>query len=59
MEDGKKRWTTAWCLGGFNVVAFPLVSWGCERFSSAMLNFSDFINVSELLDISLEKGFFT
>lgn len=59
MEEGKKRWATAWCLGGFNVVAFPLVSWGCERFSSTMLNFSDFINVSELLDIPLEKGFFT
>ena len=59
MQEGKKRWTIAWCSGGFNVVAFPLVSWGCERFSWAMLNFSDFINVSEVLDILLEKGFFT
>ena len=49
-----------WCIGGdFNVVRFPSKQLGVDSFSSAMLNFSDFISEHNLIDLPLEGGTFT
>ena len=45
--------------GGFNVVRFPSKRLGADSFSSAMLDFSDFISEHNLIDFPLEGGTFT
>jgi len=50
-------WDIQWCLGGdFNVVRSPVKSSSGGRLSSAMLEFSNFINSSGLIDPPLEGG---
>ena len=49
-----------WCFGGdFNAVRFPSERSGSGPFSSAMVNFSDFISELGLIDLPFEGGTFT
>ena len=49
-----------WCFGGdFNAVRFSSECSGSGPFSSAMVNFSDFISKQGLIDLPLEGGTFT
>ena len=41
------------CLWDFNVVRFPSERLGCNRLTSHMLDFSDFIEASHLVDLPL------
>ena len=44
-----------WCIGGdFNVMRFPSERHGADSFSSAMLDFSNFISKHNLIDLPLE-----
>ena len=53
-------WNVPWCIGGdFNVVRFPSEQLGVDSFTSAMLDFSDFISDHNLIDFPLEGGTFT
>ena len=53
-------WNVPWCIGGdFNVVRFPSERLGANSFSSAMLDFSDFISEHNLIDLPLKDGTFT
>lgn len=42
--------------GDFNVTTFPFEKWNCNRKSRAMVEFSDFIEDMELIDLQLERG---
>ena len=45
-------WSVPWCFSGdFNVVRFPSEHSGSSPFSSAMVNFSDFISELGLIDL--------
>ncbi|KAL4638296.1 hypothetical protein ACB092_03G136700 [Castanea dentata] len=49
-----------WCLGGdFNLVRFLLERSGSSTFTSATIDFSDFISGQGLIDLPLEGGTFT
>lgn len=52
------RGTTAVC-GDFNVTRFPSEKKNCSRRTPTMIDFSDFIEDMELLDLQLERGSFT
>lgn len=53
-------WRVPWCVGGdFNVVGFPHERFGARTFSQAMMEFNDFINEVELVDLPLIGGQFT
>ena len=57
---GIHSWSMPWCLGGdFNVVQFPSERSGSSPFTSAMIDFSDFISEQGLIDLPLEGGTFT
>ena len=53
-------WSVPCCFGGdFNAVRFPSERFGSGPFSSAMVNFSDFISELGLIDLPFEGGTFT
>jgi hypothetical protein len=45
--------------GDFNVVRFPLECLGAARYTSSMLDFSNFISINGLVDILMEGSSFT
>jgi hypothetical protein len=54
------QWPHPWCIfGDFNVVRSPSERRGCTRVSSSMMEFSDFIEDSHLVDLPLHRGRFT
>ena len=46
-------------FGDFNVVRFPSERLGCSRLSPHMMDFSDFIEESHLVDVPLGRGQYT
>ena len=60
LGEVSQKWRAA-CgiVGDFNVVRFPSERLGCQRFSLAMLAFSDFIEEHHLIDLPLCGGSFT
>jgi hypothetical protein len=56
----RNKWTLPWCLfGDFNAIRFPRERLGCQNFSQGMLDFSDFIDSNNLVDLPLEGGLYT
>jgi hypothetical protein len=56
----RQRWNVPWCaIGDFNVVRFPSERLGCTSFSSAMMEFSNWIDQHNLVDLPLVGGSFT
>ena len=56
----RDRWASPWCVfGDFNVVRYPRERLGCTNFSQAMIDFSDFIDSINLIDLPLLGGPFT
>lgn len=54
------NFSVPWCvLGDFNVVCFPSERLGCNRLSFYMMEFSDFIDSSNLVDLPLGLGPYT
>ena len=54
------HWSAPWCLfGDFNVVQYPRKRLGCTSFTSVMTDFSDFIDMTNLIDLPLLGGPFT
>ena len=54
------RWSSAWCvLGDFNIIRYLAKRLGCNSFSPAMFNFSDFIERNLLVDLPLVGGEYT
>uniref|UniRef100_A0A2N9J5V1 Reverse transcriptase domain-containing protein n=1 Tax=Fagus sylvatica TaxID=28930 RepID=A0A2N9J5V1_FAGSY len=55
-----QKWGLPWfAFGDFNVVRFPSERRGCTRLSSHMMDFSDFIEESHLVDLPLGGGEYT
>ena len=53
-------WRLPWVVfGDFNVVRFPSERLGCSRLTSSMVDFSDFIEWSHLVDLPLGGGPYT
>ena len=60
LREVSQKWRAAWgIVGDFNVVRFPSERLRCQRFSSPMLAFSDFIAEHHLIDLPLRGGSFT
>ena len=56
----QQLWEVPWCyIGDFNIVRFPSERLGGSRLTSAMENFSKFIEELSLLDLPLEGGSYT
>jgi hypothetical protein len=56
----QNRWVSPWCLfGDFNVIRFLRKQLGCQRFSQEMIDFSDFIDSNNLVDLPLDGGLYT
>ena len=54
------RWTSPWCVfGDFNAIRYPREHWGRTSFNQSVVDFSDFIDGSNLIDLPLEGGLFT
>ena len=59
-DSVRVRWSSAWCvLGDFNIIRYPAERLGCNSFSPAMFNFSDFIERNFLVDLPLVWGEYT
>ena len=60
LSDIHGTWRYPWCIfGDFNVVRFPSERLGCDRLSSSMTDFSNFIDTSNLVDLPLKGGPYT
>ena len=56
----QQLWEVPWCyIGDFNIVHFPSERLGGSRLTSAMENFSEFIEELSLIDLLLEGGSYT
>ena len=56
----QQLWEVPWCyIGDFNIVCFPSERLGGSRLTSAMENFSKFIEELSLLNLPLEWGIYT
>ena len=56
----QQLWEVPWCyIGDFNIVRFPSKRLGGSRLTSAMEDFSEFIEELSLLDLPLEGGSYT
>ena len=56
----QQLWEVPWCyIGDFNIVRFPSERLGGLRLTSAMENFSEFIEELSLIDLPLEGGSYT
>ena len=54
------RWNVPWCaIGDFNVVRFPSERLGCDSFSPTMMEFSNWIDHHNLVDLPLVGGTYT
>ena len=54
LDSVRVRWNSAWCvLGDFNIIRYPAERLGCNSFSPAMFNFSDFSERNFLIDLPL------
>jgi hypothetical protein len=54
LKEVQQTWASPWCVfGDFNVVRFPSERLGCNRLTSHMMDFSDFIEASHLVDLPL------
>jgi hypothetical protein len=57
LRDVRLQWSILWCIfGDFNVVHFPSKPPGCNRISPSMVDFSDFIESQNLVDLPLMGG---
>ncbi len=57
LRDIRQQWVHPWCVfGDFNVIRFPSERLGCRRLSPPMLEFSDFIEDLNLVDLPLGGG---
>ena len=60
LNDVQQMWNSSWCVfGDFNVVCYPSERLGCNRLTSHMMDFSDFIEASHLVDLPLGGGPYT
>ena len=60
LSDIRQRWAVPWCVvGDFNIVCFPSEQLGCSRLSPTMINFSNQIYFSNLVDLPLVGGQYT
>ncbi len=54
LKEVQQTWASPCCVfGDFNVVRFPSERLGCNRLTSHMMDFSDFIEASHLVDLPL------
>ena len=60
LDSVRARWSSTWCvLGDFKIIRYPVERLGCNLFSPAMFNFSDFIERNILVYLPLIRGEYT
>jgi hypothetical protein len=60
LRNVRKKWGFPWCvIGDFNMIRFPSEQLGGTRLTSYMMDFSDFIEESHLVDLPLGGGQYT
>ena len=58
--DVRLLWPIPWCVfGDFNMVRYPSERRGCSRVSPSMVEFSNFIESQNLVDLPLMGGLYT